>query len=358
MVVARPGWLLLAALWAGLGALPLSPQTPELGAFAGTVHDEQGQPLAGATVVFRSLDIEQQRQIQTDKDGRFYYAGFRPGRYRITILRGGQVLWSFQFTLPPFQEVVQLDIDLKKLREAAARIERLDPELERQRDAERQRRQRDDELQGHFTRGARHLGDGQPEAAIQELEAARQMEPERGTIYGLLAAATAAAGRPEQAIALYRRALELEPDEAAHHNNLGTLLARRGNLDEALAHFDRAARLDPNRSPTYFFNRGAALLNAGRPADALPALEQAVRRDPTLAVAHYFLGLVLFRTSPRPPRESGAGHVQPQPGTREAFERYLQLEPDGEFAGLARDYLKQLSSPPPSRPQTGGPPLG
>ncbi len=173
------------------------------------------------------------------------------------------------------------------------------------------------------------------------------MQPDSGTVYGLLASAKAAAGQTEQAIALYRRALELQPREAAHYNNLGALLVRRGELEEGLSYFDRAARLEPGQVATCRFNRGAALLNAGRVADAVPALREAVERDPTLAVAHYFLGLALLRTSPRKQLPSGKERIEPRSGTLEAFERYLRLAPEGEYAEQARNHLEEFGALPP-----------
>lgn len=336
-----------AALAAWLAAFSLSAQVGDTGAFAGTIRDEQGRPLAGATVIFRGLDFELERQIQSDKKGSFYYGGFRPGRYQITILRGQQVLWSHPVILPYLKEVQPIEIDLQKLREAAEQTQHLDPALEQQRDAERRQREREDLLSSHYNQGARLLDQGRPEEALKEFEAALALEPDRDATYALLGNAAAAAGRPEDALRYYRRALEMNPREAAHHNNLGILLARSGELEEALAQFQQALQLDPSRAATYYFNRGAALLNAGRAGEALLALREATRRDPTLAVGHYFLGLALYRSSPRR-AEGGTERVEPRPGTVEAFQRYLELEPGGDYAEPAREFLKELGVTPPA----------
>lgn len=344
MRVLRRRWLPLAVLAACLAPLLLLGQGPELGAFSGTVRDEQGRPMAGATVVFRGIDFNLRREIQTDRDGRFYYGGFQPGRYHIAVLREGRILWSLPVTLSHSREVLQLEIDLQKLRQAAGRVQHLDPELERQREADRQRREHEEHLQEYLNRGLRHLNDAHPERALEEFQAALELEPSRGGTYALLGAAYAAADRRPEAMDSYRRALELEPGEGAHHNNLAILLVRSGQLEEALAQFGKAAQLDPDRAATYQFNSGATLLNAGRPADALSALRLATRRDPTFAVAHYFLGLALLRTSPRRSPEGGPERIEPRPGTLEAFQRYLQLAPDGEYAESAREYLKQLGA--------------
>lgn len=346
MLAGRPRRLLLGALSGWLLALSLAAQGPTTGAFAGTVRDEAGRPLADATIIIRSLDHNLEWQTYTDKKGSFYYGGFRPGRYLITLLRDQQVLWSGPVNLAHFEQAHPVEIDLKKLREAAEQARRLDPELERRLQAEREQRAREEKLESHYTLGARHLEQGRPEEALQEFQAALEMEPNRHVLYGLLGAAAAAAGRRDAALRHYRRALELEPGEAAHHNNLGTLLVEEGQLEEALVQFQQAAQLEPDRAATYHFNRGAALLNAGHPGEALSPLREAVRRDPTLAVAHYFLGLASFRTSPRRATEAGGERVEPRPGTVEAFRRYLELAPDGDYAERAREILKELGVTP------------
>ena len=120
-MIVRSLRILLATLLLSGAVLPLAAQSPEVAAFAGTVWDEQGKPLAGAKVIFRSLDFNLQREVETDQEGHFFHGGLHSGRYHITILRGEQVLWSYPVTLLRFREVVRLDINLQKLREAAGR---------------------------------------------------------------------------------------------------------------------------------------------------------------------------------------------------------------------------------------------
>jgi len=345
-MVSRKVRRLLVAFAAGcLATLALSAQAPG-GAIAGQVFDEQGQPLAGATVILRGLDRTDLRlQTETDPEGRFAHSSLQPGRYHLLLLRAGEILWSFPLTLPANQDRLRVEIDLKKLREAAAARRTLDPELERQRDADSRRLEEEQLLQSHYNRGARSLREKNPEEAVKEFQAALEMEPDRTTTYAMLGAAYAAAGQTDAALDASQRALEQEPTEGAHHNNLGTLLVSAGRLPEALEHFRRAAQLDPDRAASYQFNLGAALLNAGRSDEALPALEQATRSDPTLAVAHFFLGVALFRTSPQQPSAEAPDRVAGRAGTVAAFQRYLQLEPEGDFATEARDYLEQLGVP-------------
>jgi Tfp pilus assembly protein PilF len=322
--------LVLLLVVCGLGVVAQSPQT---GAFSGTVVDEEGKPLVGATVLLHRLDYEFERRVETDAQGRFFYGGLHAGPYRLTLLRNGQVVWSAEASMPGNGALLEFSVDLKRIREEAERRRQLDPELQRRRDAEREREARADDLRQHYGLATRYLQEHRAEEAIREFQAALEREPNNATTHSLLGLAYADAGRLPEAMASCRRALELEPNDPAHHNNLGTLLVRSGQVQEGVRHIEQAARLDPERAATYHFNVGAALLNADRARDAIGHFRVALRSDPTFAVAHFFLAVALMRSSP------GAA-----PGTVEAFQRYLQLAPDGEYAERAREYLKQLGA--------------
>ena len=344
----RPSRFLCLFLLAVVCGLGLRAQSPQTGAFTGTVVDEDGKPLVGATVVFNRLDYEFERRIETDEHGRFYHGGFHAGPYRITLLRDGHVVCTTQTSMTSLGSEQRLDIDLKQVREEAERRSRLNPELEQRRDAERERQARADELRQHYGLATRYLQEDRTEDAIREFQAVLDREPGNATAHSLLGLAYADAGRLPEAIASCRRALELEPHEAAHHNNLGTLLIRTGQVKDGVRHIEQAARLDADRAATYHFNIGAALLNAGRAHDAVTHFRRALRSDPTFAVAHFFLGVALVRAAP----QSGSG-VEPAPaapGAVEAFQRYLQLAPDGPYADKAREHLKQMGAAPEGAP--------
>ena len=223
----------------------------------------------------------------------------------------------------------------------------LDAEWQRRRQAEKTRQEHDSRLYERYNRGALYLQQGVPAGAIEEYRGAVELEPERGASYALLASALAAAGRFDDAQDCYHRALELEPAEAAHHNNLAVLLVRSDRLEEALQHFQKALELDPQRTATFTFNIGAALLNAGQAAEALPSLRLAARSNPALALAQFFLGLALFRTSVESSADLRSVSKPIRSEMIAAFERYLGLTPDGDYAARARDYLQVLgvSSP-------------
>src|SRR5215213_3086996 len=73
--------LLIALLFAF--ALPAAAQTT--GTLSGTVEDEKGAAIAGATVTARHVETNTSRTAQTDSDGRYRLTSMPVGHYEITV---------------------------------------------------------------------------------------------------------------------------------------------------------------------------------------------------------------------------------------------------------------------------------
>jgi tetratricopeptide (TPR) repeat protein len=82
------------------------------------------------------------------------------------------------------------------------------------------------------------------------------------------------------------------------------------------------------------------LVNGNNYGPAEEAFKQAVTADPTYADAHYQLGLMLMAKATTTPD----GKMVPPPGTTEAFQKYLELKPDGKDAEAAKAMLTAMGS--------------
>src|SRR5207248_8610113 len=137
----------------------------------------------------------------------------------------------------------------------------------------------------------------------------------------------------------YNKALELKPDDAAYHNNYALSLARGKQFPEAQAELTKAAQLDPPNAGRYYYNLGALLINSGRMDPAGEAFKKAIEADPNYADAQYQYGIYLISKA-----QMKENKLIPVPGTKEAFEKYLQLKPDGQFAQPAKEMLASIDS--------------
>ena len=80
----------------------------------------------------------------------------------------------------------------------------------------------------------------------------------------------------------------------------------------------------------YFFNEAVTAQNAGNGDAAAAAADKAIAADPTKALAYYIKGQALVAKSTT---DSKSGKIIPPPGCLEAYQKYLELAPTGQYAG-------------------------
>jgi tetratricopeptide (TPR) repeat protein len=132
----------------------------------------------------------------------------------------------------------------------------------------------------------------------------------------------------EQAIIAYRNAVEIDSDFADAHCNLGAALYNKGVRDEARGCFERCLELDARHVEAHF-NLANLLEEAGDAEQALDHYRDALKGDPLYADLHINLALLYEKLE-----QSGRG--------REHWRRYLQIEPNGPLAEVARQRLERI----------------
>ena len=122
-----------------------------------------------------------------------------------------------------------------------------------------------------------------------------------------------------------------------HVPDLGQAEARTGQLDESVKAYDQAAALNPPGAAQYYYNLGAVLTNTGKIDDAVQAFDKALSLDPNKADAYYWKGVNMLGKA----KLEGNKMIAP-PGTAEAFNKYLQLQPTGQYAEPAKQMLASM----------------
>ena len=123
----------------------------------------------------------------------------------------------------------------------------------------------------------------------------------------------------------YERALELDPHHVGALVNLGNVYYRLEQIDDARRLYERALAIDP-QNPNVHYNLGNVYDDLEEFRTAIRFFDSALRLNPGNADAHFNLGLVHDRL----------GNVDK---VRQHMMAYLRLEPDGEMAEIAREYL-------------------
>jgi len=180
--------------------------------------------------------------------------------------------------------------------------------------------------------------------AVGELEQAKAAAPEKDPnlhlIWARLGDAYDTDGRSDDAVNAYKQAIELKPT-AAYYNNLGGILGRSGKIDDAMAAYQKSAELDPTNAAQAYRNGGITLYNAGKLKEAVEPLKKATELDPKNAQGWYLLGasLVYNMTTKRVGNKE---EVEFAPGTIEAYQKAVELDPNGTYGQQAKLGLEQL----------------
>lgn len=353
----------------------------------GDVKGEDGTGLRGALIKIERKDIKGNYKVKTDKKGHFFHAGLPLGMYRVILEVDGKDVDVVDNVRTRLGDPTPVNFDLqamKRKREAlqrAAETGQLTAEQARemspeQRQAmERQIKERqaamakNKALNDAFNLGMDAMKNKQFDAAIQSFTKATELDPKQHVVWAQLAeahvglAGTKTGAEQEAAMAkgleAYGKAMELKPDDAGYHNNYALALAKAKKFAEAQAELTKAAQLDPPNAGRYFYNLGAVLVNIGQLEPAGEAFKKAIEADPNYADAQYQYGVYLVSKATTTPD----GRIVPVAGTKEAFQKYLQLKPDGPFAESAKGMLQSFetqvqtqyvnpNAPPPSQKKT------
>ncbi|MBI3207884.1 MAG: tetratricopeptide repeat protein [Candidatus Solibacter usitatus] len=360
-----------AALLLLAGAL--SAQT---GAVEGDIKGEDGNLVAkgdckkgqGACVKLERTDIKGNYMTAADKKGHYFHAGLPLGNYNLTLEIDGKPVDNVKGVRTRLGDPTPVHFDLSiKARKAqamkkAAETGTITKEQSREMTPEQKAAmekamkdraaamQKNKALNDAFNAGMDAMKGQQWEQAVEAFNKAAEMDSKQHVIYAQLAESHMGVaakktgdeqmGAWTKGLEAYAKAIELKPDDAAYHNNYALALVKAKKLKEAQEELGKAADLDKPNAGRYFYNLGAVLVNTGQTEAACEAFKKGIEADPKYADAHYQLGNCLFARA----TTTNDGKVIPQPGTRESFEEYLKLKPDGPFAQNAKDMIGVLEA--------------
>lgn len=341
-----PGVIVIGAfLLAGVAA------QAQMGGLEGEVRDREGNLLVGATIEIVRTDITMRFEVKTDKKGYYLYAGLPAGRqprYNIRVLHEGQLLWEIRGVNIPFGEIRRLDINLQE--EAQRAVEQLTEEQRRGLEELRKQQERAKSLEEHFNLGMEYLDQRQYNQAVAEFQTAAEIDPKQHVVFANLAQAYVGLNQFDKAIEAYEQAIVLKPNDPALHNNAGGLYARAGRVEDAQRAYEKAVALNPSQAGTYYYNMGVTFVNAGQHKAAIEPLRKTIEANPKNAAAYYWLGICLYSTAEYKIEEGQVKTIL-LPGTVEAFEKYLELEPNGQYAEQARQNLQVIQTQVPAAVQ-------
>lgn len=358
-------WLHVALLAAALICAMAPRAAAQLdGTLSGNVLDVAGKPWAEMTIDAVS-DQGAKLTTKTDKDGNYAFHNLRAGVYNVTVeLPPPNKPYEFaQVKVSSGAETAKVNVNFKDImsKQGSAAVE--------QQKKQEEEKQKFQGMKQHFEAGAAALTQAsqakadmakapadQRDAlktqvtdlsakAVTELEAAKAAAPEKDAnmhlIWARLGDAYELAGRSDDAANAYKQAVALKPSPA-YYNNLGGILGRAGKIDDAMAAYQKSAELDPANAAQAYRNAGITMYNAGKMKEAVEPLKKATELDPKNAQAWYLMGAALVGAMEYK-KVGDKMEVVVQPGTVEAYQKAVELDPKGPYGEQAKQGLDALA---------------
>jgi tetratricopeptide (TPR) repeat protein len=331
------------------------------GVVTGQILDVVGKPWVDLGIQAVS-DQGAKADAKTDKEGNFTIRGLRSGVYTLAIqLPAPNKPYEVKIRVSG-SDTPKVSLNFKDI------VAKQGSEYAEQQKKQEEEKQKFQGMKAHFDAGVGFLNQAAQaktdlakapadqrdamkqqvkdlsDKAVKELEASKAAAGEKDSnlnlIWARLGDAYDADGRADDAANAYKQAIELKPS-AAYYNNLGGIYGRAGKIPEAMEAYKKSAELDPTNAAQAYRNGGITLYNAGKMKEAVEPLKKATELDPKSAQAWYLLGAALVGSMDY--KQVGSKlEVIVQPGTVEAYQKALELDPNGPYGQQAKQGLEAL----------------
>ena len=295
-----------------LAALPAAAQTGRVG---GTVKDQNGQPIKGATILAENPQASPSSfSATTDDKGRFSIIGLRSGTWKITASApgfapsGGNVpIRTIGAPNPP--------VDLVLAPGAAAPTGALAGVNTK-------------ELQGELAKVEEMMNAQQYDAAIAAYTAILAKTPALTMINLQIGRAYRLKKDYDSALGIYKKMLEAEPNNERAKIEVGMTHLEKGDFAAAETALTEASQ-STSASREVFYNLGEVKFAKGETDEAMKYYQRAADMDPNW-------GKPLFKI--------GLGYLQ-KGDTKNAIatlEKVIAVDPSSQEAGMAKATVEQL----------------
>ena len=151
----------------------------------------------------------------------------------------------------------------------------------------------------------------------------------------------------DDATTSFKKAIELAGDSKKKPNpelvagaqaSLGEASARSNKPEDASAAYDQAAKTNPVKAGFYYTNESVVFQNVGNADASAAAADKAITADPKNPLPYYLKGQALISKATV---DSKTGAYVLPPGCEEAYQKYIDLAPTGQYVNDVKAILAQ-----------------
>jgi tetratricopeptide (TPR) repeat protein len=383
--VTAVGATLLIAVAASLGAFAQE----QTGSIHGHIQTTVGIPMTDGIIGLANPgDKTAKYTFNTDANGDYKGSGIAPGTYtaflrqpttaadkvvdqfpEVKITAGGDTLQDFDLTRPaylatltPEQRKEAEDVRAKNsaaLKDNAV-IKNLNANLIKARDDNAKGRKGNCvNASGNAVFGAADAAactshGGTPNDSVQECTEAESLmsqaaaaKPDASVLWVELGNAQFCLKKYDDAVTSLKKAIDLDaaskkpnPEvQGGAGNTLGEAFANLKKVDDAQAAYEAAAKVNPTQAGMYYQNEAIVMSRTGNTDATVAAADKAIAASPDKPVPYYLKGQALINKATVDPKTQ---KIVAPPGCAEAYQKYLELAPDGPFSNDAKAVLGEM----------------
>ncbi len=356
-----------------------TPAAPTV-AIHGHVNNPLGEPVKSAEIKLStdktgpSKDRKYEYTFPLDNNGDYKGDGIKPGEYIIVVYSEGKVI--DYLTPPAFKPGPDQTLNFDMTREEY--IKSLTPEertaieeVKKKNAGANAYNAKIADINKTLTQARADAKSGNTAAAITAMQGLTQQKPDEALLWITLGevqltdanaaakAARAAHTSPMDAaivqkytdsVTSYQKGIDLNA-KAAKPNpefvataylNMGEGLAKSGKNQEAADAYEKAVKANPTLAASAYFNEAATFYNSQKLPEAAAAADKGIAADPNRADLYYIKGQALI---PNATVDAKTQKIVAPPGCVEAYQEYLELDPNGAHAAEVKDLLTNLGQP-------------
>jgi tetratricopeptide (TPR) repeat protein len=342
-------------LWLALFVLALVPAVLRAQEATGKIHghaqDPGGVAMTNASVQL-SLDGKTPKYTFTaDQNGDYKGDGIAPGTYVVTLFQGtDKAVDRFENVKITAGTDTLQDFDLSR----ADYLNKLSPEERKAiEDAKAKNAgiMKDNEVIKKLNTMLQQARDDDKakkyDDAASLMQQATQAKPDSSILWLELGTAQVGQKKFDDAITSLKKAIDVDtaskkpsPEiQAAANNGLGEAYASSNKIPDATAAYDSAAKLLPANAGMYYTNETIVLSRTTQTDATVAAADKAIAADPNKAIPYYLKGQALISKATVDPKTQ---QIVAPPGTAEAYEKYIDLDPNGPFVQPAEQVLAEI----------------
>jgi tetratricopeptide (TPR) repeat protein len=292
--------------------------------------------------------------FKADANGDYKGDGIAPGTYTVSLRRPDtppdKVLDQFQNVKITAGEDTAQDFDMTR----QEYISKLSPEQRKQLEAlKKQNAEAMKEntviknLNADLQKAREDNKNKNYAEAEQLMQKDTQAKPDASVLWLELGTAQAGEKKWPDAETSLKKAIELDSQskkpnpeiQAAANNSLGEVLANQGKIPDAQAAYEAAAKINPAQAGMYYSNEAIVMSRTGQSDATVAAADKAIAADPNKPIPYYLKGQALISKATV---DQKTGKIVAPPGCVEAYQKYLELDPNGPFANEVKGVLQGM----------------